>query len=177
MNQMIPQKRRFLRGGTWLSIALVIFSACVSSGEKSSGTKAIENIADRMIDAAERRIDVRNLRVSVQWIHNLGPTHTSGMWDTSHGSQEGIGRRLQHEFVIALSRRLNVIEIELLTEEVEGLMAGGVSSLVTNYGITHVLVGDFVQEGNDLNVQVRLVDAESYQIVAAASGTISVRSL
>jgi len=86
-----------------------------------------------------------------------------------------VGLRLEHELVIALATRMNVIESEhddaLSNGNSVPASAPNAESIMAR-GATHLVVGDYVRERDVLQVNLRLVDAESRLIIAAARGAV-----
>jgi len=161
-----------------LTLGIALAAGCAATGSRT-GTEAIERITDRLVDAVELRADVRALRVCVHWIHELNPDTGAPMIEgvSQHGGGNVIGTELQHRFIDALSNRMNVVEFELAENEDPELMSGGMQGLMETFGVTHVLVGDFVRRGGALDVSVRLVDAGTLLIVASANGIVPIEGL
>ena len=161
-----------------LVLGLAAAASCASTSSRS-GTQAVDRISDRLVEAAELRADVRAMRVCVHWIHELNPgTGARVMGSTlAHGGRGELEIKLQHRFIDSLSNRLNVVEFELAEKENPEVMSSGMMALMEAFDVTHILVGDFVRRGDGLDVSVRLVDAETFLIVASASGVVPVAAL
>jgi hypothetical protein len=87
--------------------------------------------------------------------------------------RDGHGRpRCSASSWIALANRLNVIESEIVTPR-PAEPASTLGDLASTYGVTHLIVGDISAASGELVVPVRLIDAETHIIVAAAIGTVA----
>jgi len=161
-----------------LLLAFLATTGCATTGTRV-GSPAIEAITKRLIEGAELRTDIRSVTACVHYIHSLKPkAGTSAMRGVSgHGGNSPIGAELQQKFVVALSNHLNVVEFELIEASNPDLVMGNLKGLGASFGVTHVLVGEFVRREEELDVSVRLVDSESLLIVASASGFVPLRDL
>ena len=161
-----------------LFLALSAVASCTSTSSLS-GAQAVDRITDRLVESAELRTDVRSLRVCVHWIREVNPQAGVRVSEigSRHGRGKGVEQELQHRFIDSLSNRLNVIEFELAEQEDPEVMTSGMEALIEAYGVTHILVGDFVRRGKELDVSVRLVEADTLLIVASANGPIPIAAL
>src|SRR5262245_52841228 len=121
-------------------------AACTGPGFTADPESDLDGLAVRLVEAAQARVDLRQARVWVAGIHQTQPQITrAGM---SQPREDLIGSRLDHEFVIALAGRLNVLESELSDPPatLEGKVALG--ERATAYGATHVVIGEYVRQGD-----------------------------
>ena len=130
----------------------------------------VDRLAERLVQTARERADLRQIRVWVAEIHETRPETTrASMRDAP---DDMIGMRLEHELVIALATRLNVVESEIVEPALATPARATLGESAAARGATHVLVGDYVRQRDALQITVRLVDAESRLIVAAARGAV-----
>ena len=164
-----------------LALALVTVgtSGCASLFERGLD-KSVEEIGIRLVDAAQARFNVGSMRVWVYEIHETGPEPVVAVArygvQPHHGGDE-IGVALEHEFTIALSNHLYLVEAEFYTPLLGRTSGATQGDLAAARGATHLLVGDYQRKGSELLVSVRLVDVESRLIVAAASGVVPLAEL
>src|SRR5262245_52388404 len=86
---------------------------------------SVAAIANHLAEIAERRVDLSTMRVAVREIHAEVPELPGRpVRLTSTGNlapdQDPVSLELQHEFVVALSSRFNVLESELTEAELRG---------------------------------------------------------
>src|SRR5262249_24885711 len=110
-------------------------------------------------------------RVAVQELHAL--RRDAGARTVANGAhvEDAVGIALQHEFVIALAGKLNVVESEAVTPPAAAQAPATLSDVAATFGATHLLLGDYHGREGVLVVSVRLIDAELHVIVAAVFGT------
>ena len=161
-----------------LVLGLAAAASCASIGSRS-GAQAVDRITDSLVETAELRTDIRTLRVCVHWIHELNPPAGSRTMDIvmGHGGGAAMELQLHQLFIDSLSNRLHVIEFELAEGENPEVMSSGMKALVETFGVTHLVVGDFVRRRHELDVSIRLVDADTLLIVASASGVVPIAAL
>jgi FlgO protein len=166
------------RASFCLSAGLVF--ALLSSGCASAAlAEPVAALADDLMRSLEQRKDPRTMMVLVYEIHevNTSNPHSGQGGDEEAHIESEIGTRLEHELVVALSGKVNIVE----SEHADGRSAGpgdaGLRELAESYGANAVLAGDFVEKQGELHVTLRIVDIESMLIVAAASSMIPRSSL
>jgi flagellar FlgO protein len=155
-----------------VALALLVFG-CATTGPKLAGTD-VSQIAEQLVESARQRVELGQMRVVVRAIEELHPAPT-GPRPAGNPVQrtDPISETLEHEFVIALAGQLNVLESELVEPPVSSTTPSTLSEMASSYGATHLLAGDYQRSGDKLVVSVRLIDAESKIIVAAARGTVA----
>jgi len=154
---------------------LLLIPGCRINPRPTTERETIAKIADRLIDAAEMRVDLRQVHACLHDIHALVP---EGKVQPAEAAvtRTTLARELEQEFVLVLHSRMNLVEADLMPPPSEGEDTQ-VSSMAKYYGASHLLVGDYSIRDDDLLISIRLVDAESMIIVAAAGGTVPVSSL
>jgi hypothetical protein len=164
----IARARRALR---WLAPGMlcVVTGACAGIAPEDELGGDVERLAERLVQTARERTDLRQLRVWVAEIHETRPQTARA--SAGGASDDLIALQLEHELVIALAMRLNVIDSELVEPAATGASAALVERAAAQ-SATHVLVGDYVRQRDVLQVTVRLIDADSHLIAAAARGTV-----
>jgi len=177
---LIPKIAR--SASRWLAPLLFLSAAgCVGLEPADQPAGDVDSIADKLVQNARERADLRQVRVWVTPIREtrLRTTTTRTSPSSSTGPREPaedvVGLRLEHELVIALATRLNVIESEhddvLASGNATPAAVPSAESILAR-GATHLVVGDYVRERDLLQVNLRLVDADSRLIVAAARGAV-----
>lgn len=157
----------------------VAASSCNSTPQQADSYSALQEavteIANRLIEAAELRIDMRTVRVCV---HEIGadPMESRAMAASSLTvpGDDWVGRELQKEIVVAIANRLNVVDTELGRMNAPDLRKTTLHDAAKHFGASHFLVGDYVSRGDEVILSLRLVDSESNLIVAAARGVVRV---
>lgn len=168
-----------------LSVALlcVAVAGCKSgrSSERDAGLRAeesVQRIAARLIDAAEQRTDLSSMRVVIDGVREAQPRFTHPIPSLARAQElETISAELEHELVMALSDRLHILDTRGQAASAPSSGPVDVGALAEHWGATHALVGEFVCKEDDLVVSVRLVEADSLLIVAAARGVVPVAGL
>lgn len=168
----------FLSTATLIGIA-VTASSCNSTPQQADSysgmQEAVTEITNRLIEAAELRVDMRSVRVCV---HEIGadPMEARAMAASSLTvpGDDWVGRELQKEIVVAIANRLNVVDTELGRMDAPDLRKTKLHDAADHFGASHFLVGDYVSRGDEVILSVRLVDSESNLIVAAARGVVRV---
>ena len=92
-------------------------------------------------------------------------------------SQDWVSLELQKEVVVAIANRLNVVETELGNANAPDLRRTALHDAADHFGASHFLIGDYVMNGAEVMLSLRLVDAESSLIVSAARGPVRVPGL
>ncbi len=163
----------------WLAGALAagatsLFCACLAPGSVEQMGSDVTVLAEQLVESARQRVELNQMRVVVREIHELRPAPVSPRAAAYPVRREDpIGHALEHEFVIALATRVNVVESEMVGPSTAEVSASTLSDLASTYGATHLLVGDYQKSEYVLVVSVRLIDADSHVIVAAARGTVA----
>lgn len=164
------------RASRWLAAGMLCTGAVACAGlepDEELGSD-VDRLAERLVQTARERADLRQIRVWVAEIHETRPETTrASMQETP---DDLIGLRLEHELVIALATRLNVVEAELV-EPPPASPRAALGESAAARGATHVLVGDYVRQRDALQITLRLVDAESRLIVAAARGEVKLAEI
>jgi TolB-like protein len=158
------------RATRWLAASLLCLGsgACADLEPREDLSTDVDRIAERLVQSARERADLRQLRVWVAEIRETRPKTTRA----SATGDDLIGLQLEHELVIALATRLNVVESELLEPTQDTPAKNVLGESAAARGATHVLVGDYVRQRDVLQITVRLIDANSRLIVAAARGEV-----
>jgi len=134
---------------------------------------SIERLADTLVRAAEVRIDVSAMRLCVHEFQGSTAEQVYGHWVKQQGLElSSVGAALEHEFMVALSSRLHLLDSSLAGPGAPRLHADPLEAVADHVGATHALVGSFMRRDDQLAVSVRIVDARSLLIVAAARGVV-----
>ena len=162
--------RAGLRASRWLAAGLLCLGtgACAELEPRDEVAGDIDRLAERLVQTARERADLRQIRVWVAEIQQTRPQTTRA----TATPDDMIGLQLEHELVIALATRLNVVESEFVEPSLAPPARGALSEGATARGATHVLVGDYVRQRDVIQITLRLIDAESRLIVAAARGEV-----
>ena len=151
-------------------------SACTSLfAERQS--EAVEDIGARLVAAAETRSNLSSMRVWVYEIHETSPDPAPRQFGLGPHGDDEIGLALEHDFSIALSSYLNLIETEAFAAPVAPASSASLDEQAAAHGATHLLLGDYLRRDDELIVSVRLVAADSRLIVAAARGIVPLEEL
>jgi hypothetical protein len=173
MDTLEPSLARAARRATgWLAASLfgLWTGACagLEPGDEPGGD--VERLAERLVQSARERADLRPMRV---WVAEIRETRQeTARVSVRESSGDVLGLRLEHELVIALAARLNVIESEVGEAELTAGAGAALGERAAARGATHVLIGDYVRQRDRLQLTVRLIDADSRLIVAAARGEV-----
>ncbi len=162
--------------GRWPAVLLLtaaLGGACASTGSVEQAGMEVTVIAEELVESARQRVELSQLRVVVRDIRELVHAPVVINAGQTLRREDPIGAALEHDFVTALAGRLNVVESELLGPAVQQTTVSTLSELASSYGATHLLVGEYQRSGDALVVSVRLIDAASRIIVAAARGRVS----
>ncbi len=139
---------------------------------------AVAKIADQLVKSAELRADLSTMRVIVYGNQEARPEKGLAYRNLSNPEELGfITRELEHEFMLALSGKLHLLDVELAGTNAPKLGQTSIQDAAEHYAATHVLVSEFVRHGDDLVVSARLIEAGTLLIVAAARGVVSVKQL
>ncbi len=169
-----PVPSKALAGALALALAATLASACAATGSVEQAGNDVSLIAEELVESARQRVELSQLRVAVVEIQGIRPGPVSlraAAYPIQHEDQ--ISEVLEHEFVIALASRLNVVESELVGPSTAQVPESTLNEVASSYGATHLLVGDYQRSDGLLVVSVRLIDADSKIIVAAARGTVT----
>jgi hypothetical protein len=139
---------------------------------------SVEVLADAIVRAAEQRVDTNALRVYVDELREARDVREGKVRIYTGGEELAtVGRELQRELIVALTSRLNLIDVDL-ARRTSGLPEDApVDEIARAVGATHALVGTFSPRRDELEILVRLVDADNLVIVAAVSGVLSIEDL
>ncbi len=152
-------------------IGFIAVSGCASV--PAEGRTSLDEIGTQLVEAAEFRANLGAMRVWLYEVHEIQPEAASGRSGVGRGHGDDlIGAALAHEFVIALSGKLNLVDAELFTPQTFQESDASLGDRAAAYGVTHLLVGDYVRSGDELAVSIRLIEADSRLIVAAARGVV-----
>ncbi len=169
-----PMRSNAPAGVLALALTAALFSACAATGSVEQAGNDVQQIAEALVESARQRVELSQMRVAVVEIQGIRPGPISlraAVYPVHHGDQ--VSEVLEHEFVIALASRLNVVESELSGPSASQVQVSTLSDVASSYGATHLLVGDYQRCDGLLIVSVRLIDAGSKIIVAAARGTVA----
>jgi hypothetical protein len=162
----------------WLAAGTLFLGAGACAGLEPSeepGGGNVDQLAERLVLTAKERADLRQIRV---WVAEIRETRSQPTVPTANGMPADlIGVRLEHELVIALATRLNVVESELLEPGLVTTARAALGESAAQRGATHVLVGDYVRQRDAIQITLRLVDADSRLIVAAARGSVKLSEI
>src|SRR5262245_34399829 len=107
--------RAIPRASRWLAAGLFCLGAGSCVGLDSSASDElggdIDHLAETLVANAKERTDLRQIRVWVADIHETRATTTRA--STRDPSSDMTALQIEHELVIALASRLNVVESEL----------------------------------------------------------------
>lgn len=134
--------------------------------------QTVSDISGDLVGVAETRVNVAAMRLWVEEIHRTDASTVTGAFGATHHGSDSLGLILEHEFVVALARRVNLVDKEAADMPDTATLNPTLAERAEFYEATHVLVGDYIVQGGDVMVSVRLVDAKTRLIVAAASGVL-----
>lgn len=162
----------------WPAAALLATAACATTPERPApdagpGLEAsVGRIAERLVRSAELRTNLRSVRTRIDTIE---PEHgTAGRFAADEG--ERIGTVLRRELMLVLVDDIYLVDSD--ADPHDRATLGEVSRAAdAPPGATHRLVGDYVCVGGDVYLSMRLVDARTHVIVAAARGPIPLAAL
>lgn len=163
---MTPPVRHTTRASALLAAAMVAVG-CSTTPEPMHDQQSVTQIAEQLVEVAEVRADLRHIRAYVQ-MKELSPAHNSR-------PTAALATELEHQLLLALHSRINVVDTQLSRPEPE--TGDDPLRAAQFYRATHVVIGDYARDGDDLMVCLRLVDVESKVIVAASEGYIPMLSL
>jgi hypothetical protein len=160
-------------GALWVPAVLAACAATPAAPEKSAPAPiepSVQRIIARLVGTAELRMDLASVRV---WLMPLeeparGVTPALAQPYAVHAL---VGRELEQELVLALSQALYVLDPELVGE------TQSEDEVVRDFGATHFVMGSYAPQDDNLILSLRLVDARTKLIVAAARGIVDVASL
>ena len=141
----------------------------------------LSDVSADLITSLEERTDLQKLRVLVYEIHRLSPVNPRV--GRRHGAREAyghgskIGSLLEHEFVVHLSRHLNIVESEHTAGHEATATEADLKEMAEGHGANAVLAGDYMEIGDDVYVSIRIVDVESMVVLGAARGIFDSGSL
>lgn len=135
---------------------------------------AVASIAQHLVDAAELRIDPSAMRICVPPLEMRDAT--PGAPERSASELAALRAALQHELVFALSERLHVVDGSV-TGEAPQPDDEDLAALVERTAASHALLGHALRTEGELHVAVRLVEADTGLIVAAARADLTTASL
>ena len=170
------RRRVYRPGPAWaLAVTLSIGGACASTSASVEQTgEDVTLLVDELVEFARQRVELSQMRVLVKEIHELRSapaTVREAAAPVRHG--DPISEVLEHELVIALASRVNVVESEFTAPAVTKASAVTLSDVASTYGATHLLAGDYMRSDDQLVVTVRLIDVDTRVIVAAARGKVN----
>jgi hypothetical protein len=175
----VPVRRPTGRVRAWLAASALAACATVEPERHAEGDD-VEQLAARLVLAAQERTDLRPVRV---WVADVRPAESAQapqpVRTAAHadppdtpGPPDRIGERLGHELVLALATRLNVVETELAAADLAAQEGTTLQERAAARGATHLVLSDYLRRRDVLLTTVRLVDAESRLIVAAVRGEV-----
>ena len=126
---------------------------------------SIGELSARLVETARLRTDLSGMRVCVHDIRSR---------TVPDGRSRAIGDALEREFTVALASDLNLLDVEYSGPDAPTLAVDGLDEVSEHHGATHLLVGSFQERTEDMVVTVRLIDASSHLIVAAARGAVPI---
>ena len=173
---MTTQSRRTSARAFSTSLVLAL-AACATTTHEPVGAPSIETsvaeIADRLVDLAELRTDMRSIRTYVHSIDEERPRDEGPVRAASaDANEERTSRLLEKEFTLALANSIYVVGSASSSETPETATDADLRELAKIHGATLVLIGEYVRRGADLELTVQLVDAETRVIVAATRGAV-----
>ena len=131
--------------------------------------ESIAAIADRLVETAKLRTDLRGIRAQIYEMHPASTDASAAAQPVADERRaQRIGRALEAELVLQLASRIYVVD-----DQTGGRGLGEAE----RFGATHVLRGDFVLGDDELMLIVRLVDVDTRLIVAATRGSVPLRDL
>lgn len=139
-----------------------------------SAQQCVSAIVDRLVCIAELRADLRSLRVFIDEFRP-DPLESSTRVVSDRARRDRIRHALEREFLLVLANRLYVVETE--PASVLDSVYADPDAPIVPHGPTHLLVGDYVDRGEDVVLSVRLVDANTGVILAATRGSVPVSTL
>lgn len=158
-------------GRAAIGMLLLLATSCVTTRPPTL-IDTVSSISGDLVQVAETRVNVGAMRLWVEEIHRTDTAAAHGAFGATHSGGDSLGLILEHEFVVALSRRVNLVDKEAAGNPETATLNPTLTDRAEFYAATHVLVGDYIEQGNDVMISVRLVDAKSRLIVAAASGLL-----
>lgn len=137
-------------------------------------SRSVSEIAERLAASLEQRKDARALRILVYEIHATEASNPRvGRASAAPAHGDDLGTLLEHELVVALAPRLNIVEAERAAAGSELLVGAGLKRLAEHFGANAVLAGDYLrEEGGGVRLSLRIIDVDSMLVVAAATGVI-----
>jgi len=153
---------------TALLFATLVVVGCSTAPPQQPQRQTVAQIANRLVEVAEARADLRHIRAYVHEMNELSAA------DGRHATS-AIATEIEHQLLLALHSRINVIDTQL--SELGAASHADPLNSARSYHATHVLIGDYARDGDDLMVCLRLVDVESKVIVAASEGHIPMLAL
>lgn len=166
---------RNLASALGFTVVTSLTGACATTRSVEQTGDDVSLIADHLVESARQRVELSQIRVVVREIGRL-PSPPIDRRATGVPTQRAdpISDALEHDFMIALASRVNVVESGILGPTVQQIPAAStLSELASSYGATHLLVGSYQRNEEVLVVSVRLIDADTKIIVAAARGKVT----
>ena len=184
MKNRIVSRKESLRL-TLLGIGLFA-CGCASTG--SAGDEArptlgrtVDVVAEELARAARQRIDLSSMRVCLRKVTEIEAEIMPPMPVRSELDDLGyLAEEISGELVLALSSRFNLIDTDLFDAPVAppAGKAGERNGLpAEHFGATHLVVGTLAAHGDEVLLNIRLVDAGNWVIIATARGVVPVQLL
>ncbi len=150
---------------TLLIAALMVGVGCAHSTAKKY-RKASHRLARDLVDQLEKRTDTRHVRVLVA---DFRPTVRPER-DYYYYQHRQLARQLKQHMKTELARKVVVVE----ADPPDGRRGDQrVYERAKELGATTVLIGDYSLTGkDDIHIMTRLVETESYAVLATAERTI-----
>ncbi len=154
--------------------ALTLCSCATGPGTSDAPATTLEALAADLLDRAEARADLGRMVVGIQGVTEAGTGGSSGVvrYRPREEVLVGVEDELEHGLLVALSERVRTLEPDWDRPGSRRL-----PGTPADTAATHLVVGDYVQRGDELTVSVRLVDVSTGLIVASSRAVVRAKDL
>lgn len=177
--------RRARKGLALAAPLLACLAACSSTPEvieePAPGVgAAVDRIALELARKASGRVEISTLRVA---LHEVAEVEGDGIspLPSRYASDDlsVLTNEVAGEVTIALASNFHLIDRELMEPLEEAWRSEGLTAaeLVDKSGATHLVVGTISPRDDSVQLNLRLVDAKNYVIIATARGDLPVQLL
>jgi hypothetical protein len=129
----------------------------------------------------KKRTDLERLRVVIHEFHKVSAEDLHGRkdWNTAEAGHSvcSMAPVLEREFVLRLSPRLNIVEPERTPLQANGAVPADLKTTAEHHRANAILVGEYVEIGDQVYVSLRIVEVETMLVIAAARGVFAADSL
>ena len=156
-------------------LAVILVSGCRSTSSDRY-QKTSRRISKDLLKQVEKRRDPRYVRVLVTEFE-AAPQGNTAFYYPPGASPRQISRRLKHELMVEMAKKLTVIDDEYYVVSDADPCGDGADSEPMSHakkmGANLVLVGSFsITKKNDVTILARLVETDTSNVIATSQRTV-----